>query len=140
MAAERPDREQAAREYAEELARVLRPAPGEFPRLDLVFLGMGADGHTASLFPGSQALDERTAWVVPAFAARLNSFRLTLTLPVLNAAAHVIFLVAGADKAESLRQVREGPEGRFPAQLIQPARGSLSWFLDESAAKKLKRQ
>ena len=65
MAAERPDREQAARDYAEELARVLRPAPGEWPRLDLVFLGMGPDGHTASLFPGSQALGERTAWVVP---------------------------------------------------------------------------
>jgi 6-phosphogluconolactonase len=140
MAAERPDRERAAREYAEELAHVLRPAPGEWPRLDLVFLGMGPDGHTASLFPGSAALDERTAWVVPNFAAQLNSFRLTLTLPVLNAAAHVIFLVAGADKAATLRQVLEGPEGRFPAQLIQPASGRLSWFLDESAAHLLKKQ
>ena len=138
MAAERPDREQAAREYAEELGRVLHPAPGEWPRLDLIFLGMGPDGHTASLFPGSAALNERTAWVTPNFAAQLNSFRLTLTLPVLNAAAHVIFLVAGADKAETLRQVLEGPEGRFPAQLIQPARGRLSWFLDESAAHLLK--
>ena len=140
MAAERPDRQQAAREYAEELARVLHPAPGELPRLDLVFLGMGPDGHTASLFPGSQALDERTAWVAPNFATKLNSFRLTLTLPVLNAAAHVIFLVAGADKAETLRQVLEGPEGQFPAQLIQPASGRLSWFLDESAAHLLKKQ
>ena len=140
MAAERPDREQAAREYAEELARVLRPAPEEWPRLDLVFLGMGPDGHTASLFPGSQALEERTAWVTPNFAAKLDSFRLTLTLPVLNAAAHVIFLVAGADKAETLGQVLEGPEGHFPAQLIQPARGRLSWFLDESAAHLLKKQ
>ncbi len=140
MAAECPDREQAAREYAEELARVLHPAPGEWPRLDLVFLGMGPDGHTASLFPGSHALDERSAWVAPNFVAKLDSFRLTLTLPVLNAAAHVIFLVAGADKAETLRQVLEGPEGRFPAQLIQPARGRLSWFLDESAAHLLKKQ
>ena len=139
MAAERADREQAAREYAEDLARVLQPAPGECPRLDLIFLGMGADGHTASLFPGSPALDERTAWVTPNFAAQLNSFRLTLTLPVLNAAAHVIFLVAGADKAETLRQVLEGPEGHFPAQLIQPAHGRLSWFLDESAASLLKK-
>ncbi|MFZ0963089.1 MAG: 6-phosphogluconolactonase [Terriglobia bacterium] len=137
MAAERPDREQAAHDYAEELARVLHPAPNEWPRLDLVFLGMGSDGHTASLFPGSQALEERTAWVAPNFAARLNSFRLTLTLPVLNAAAHVIFLVAGADKAETVRQVLEGPQGRFPAQLVQPVRGRLSWFLDESAAQLL---
>jgi 6-phosphogluconolactonase len=140
MAAERPDREQAAREYAEELGRVLRTAPGEWPRLDLVFLGMGPDGHTASLFPGTPALDERTLWVSPNFAAQLNSFRLTLTLPVLNAAAHVIFLVAGADKAETLRQVLEGPAGQFPAQLIQPGNGRLSWLLDESAAHLLKRQ
>jgi 6-phosphogluconolactonase len=139
MAAERPDREQAAREYAEEIGRVLPTAPGEWPRMDLIFLGMGPDGHTASLFPGSPALDEHTAWVAPNFAARLNSFRLTLTLPVLNAAAHVIFLVAGADKAETLRQVLEGPQGQFPAQLIRPPRGSLSWFLDESAARLLKK-
>jgi len=140
MAAERPDRELAAREYAEELGRVLRPAPGEWPRLDLVFLGMGPDGHTASLFPGTPAVNERTAWVTPNFAAHLNSFRLTLTFPVLNAAAHVIFLVAGADKAEALRQVLEGPQGRLPAQLLQPTRGRLSWFLDESAARLLKKQ
>jgi 6-phosphogluconolactonase len=140
MAAERPDREEASREYAEELGRVLRPAPGEWPRLDLIFLGMGSDGHTASLFPGSPALEEHAAWVVPNFAADLNSYRLTLTLPVLNAAAHVIFLVAGADKAETLRKVLEGPKGQFPAQFIQPTNGSLSWFLDESAAHLLKKQ
>jgi 6-phosphogluconolactonase len=140
MQAELPDREQAARLYAEELIRVLHPAPGEFPRFDLLFLGMGPDGHTASLFPGSPALQERTAWVTPNFAAQLNSHRLTLTLPVLNAAAHVIFLVAGADKAETLQQVLEGPQGNFPAQLIQPANGSLSWFLDESAAAKMEKQ
>jgi 6-phosphogluconolactonase len=140
MAAERSDRDEAARDYADELARALHPAPGEWPRLDLVFLGMGPDGHTASLFPGSAALDERTAWVAPNFAPKLNSFRLTLTFPVLNAAAHVIFLVAGADKAETLRQVLEGPAGQFPAQRIQPTSGRLSWFLDQSAAKLLGNQ
>jgi 6-phosphogluconolactonase len=139
MVAERPDREHASREYAEELARVLHPAPGEFPRFDLIFLGMGPDGHTASLFPGSPALGENTRWVTPNFAAQLNSHRLTLTLPVLNAAAHVIFLVAGADKAETLRQVLEGPSGHFPAQLVQPTKGTLTWFLDEGVAHLLQR-
>lgn len=138
MAAERPDRENAAREYAEELSCTLHPAPGTGPRLDLIFLGMGPDGHTASLFPGSPALHESKEWVTPNFVAKLNSFRLTLTLPVLNAAAHIIFLVAGADKAEVLRQVLEGPPGQFPAQLIQPINGTLSWFLDRSAAQRLK--
>ena len=140
MAAERPDREQAASEYAGEMARVLAPAATEFPQLDLIFLGMGNDGHTASLFPGSAALNERAAWVTPNFAPELNTFRLTLTLPVLNAAARVIFLVAGKDKAETLRQVLEGPAGIFPAQLIQPVNGQVSWFLDESAARQLKKQ
>jgi 6-phosphogluconolactonase len=140
MAAERPDREAAAGEYAIELERVLHPPPDKWPRLDLVFLGMGPDGHTASLFPDSAGLRERKAWVIPIFAGKLNSFRLTLTLPVLNAAAHVIFLVAGADKAETLREVLQGPAARFPAQLIRPARGRLSWFLDKSAAKLLERQ
>jgi 6-phosphogluconolactonase len=139
MEAERVDRDAAARDYADDLARTLHPAPGECPRLDLIFLGMGADGHTASLFPGSAALAEHAAWVVPNFASALNSYRLTLTLPVLNAAAHVIFLVAGADKAETVRQVLEGPEGRFPAQFVQPASGRLSWFLDRGAAERLPR-
>jgi len=140
MAAELPDRDQAAQAYAEEIARALRSAPGELPRFDLIFLGMGPDGHTASLFPGSPALGEGTSWVAQNFAAQLNSHRLTLTLPVLNAAAHVIFLVAGADKAETLRQVLEGPARNFPAQLIQPTNGTLSWFLDESASHLLKKQ
>jgi 6-phosphogluconolactonase len=119
---------------------VLKPAPGAVPRFDLIFLGMGPDGHTASLFPGSPALGEQTAWVAPNFASKLKSHRITLTLPVLNAAAHVIFLVAGADKAETLRQVLEGSAGQYPAQLIQPTNGTLSWFLDESAAHLLEKQ
>ena len=139
MQAELPDRDLAAREYSEELARVLHPAPGELPRFDLILLGMGPDGHTASLFPGSPALDERTAWVAPNFAVKLNSHRITLTLPVINAAAHVIFLVAGADKAETLQKVLEGPPGQLPAQLVQPTKGKVSWFLDENAAAKLKK-
>jgi 6-phosphogluconolactonase len=139
MQAERPDREQAARDYAEDLARVLAPAPGEFPRLELIYLGMGSDGHTASLFPGSPALDEQRLWVVSNYVAQLQAYRLTLTLPVLNAAAHVIFMVTGADKARALREVWEGPAGRLPAQRVQPAHGRVSWFVDRDAARLLSR-
>ncbi|HEV2493837.1 MAG TPA: 6-phosphogluconolactonase [Terriglobia bacterium] len=136
MAAELADRDEAARQYAEELRRVLRPKPNEWPRLDLVLLGMGPDGHTASLFPGSGALDVQVHWVVPNYVERLKACRLTLTLPVLNAAGCVIFLVAGEDKAETVRQVLEASSGpdRFPAQRVRPTNGQVSWYLDEAAA------
>jgi 6-phosphogluconolactonase len=137
IAAEKDDRDAAAREYAAELARVLHPAPGEWPRLDLVFLGMGGDGHTASLFPQSPALAERRLWVCSNYSPRLGKYRLTLTYPVLNAAAEIIFLVSGDDKAETLRQVLEGPPGIYPAQGINPANGRLSWFVDRQAARLL---
>jgi len=134
MRVEMEDRDEACRQYAKELSRALRPKEGELPRLDMVFLGMGPDGHTASLFPESEALEERTLWVRPNYIAKLQTYRLTLTFPVLNAAADVVFLVAGADKARTLRQVLEGPLGRFPAQRVQPTSGRLSWFVDEAAA------
>ena len=137
MRAEQPDLEQAARDYARELGRILEPQDGNRPRLDMVFLGLGPDGHTASLFPGTPALEEQNLWVRPNPVARLGMNRLTMTLPLLNAAAHVIFLVAGADKAGSLNQVLEGPPGELPAQRVQPLEGSLSWFVDEAAARKL---
>ncbi len=137
MQAEEADLEKAARDYAAELGRVLEPQDGLRPRLDIVFLGMGPDGHTASLFPGTAALEEQSLWVCPNRVERLGMSRLTMTLPLLNAAAHVIFLVAGADKAETLRKVLEGPPGELPAQRIQPVNGSVSWFLDEAAARKL---
>jgi 6-phosphogluconolactonase len=137
MQAEETDLDRAARDYAHELARVLQPQDGDWPRLDMVFLGMGPDGHTASLFPGTAALEEQTVWVRPNNVERLGLRRLTMTFPALNAAAHVIFMVAGADKAEALRKVLEGPSGQFPAQKVQPLNGSLSWFLDEAAARKL---
>ena len=141
MAAENPDREAAARQYAQEMAQVLNPASARWPQLDLVFLGMGSDGHTASLFPGSAGLDERVLWVCPNFSQRLGAFRLTLTYPVLNAAAHVVFLVAGADKAETLRDVLKGPPrlSLLPAQGVQPAGGRLTWLLDQAAARLLAR-
>jgi 6-phosphogluconolactonase len=134
LAADQPDVDQASRQYAQEIARTVQAEPGKPPRLDLIFLGMGPDGHTASLFPGTQALEEQVLWVRPNYVEKLKMHRLTMTFPVLNAAAQVIFLVSGADKAEVLFQVLEGPPGRYPAQRIQPADGRVSWFVDEDAA------
>ena len=136
MPAELADRDEAARQYAEEMGRVLRPKSNQWPRLDLVFLGMGADGHTASLFPGSPALDAQVFWVVANEADKLQIPRLTLTFPVLNAAGCVIFLVAGADKAETVSQALDpstAPD-TFPVQRIRPTNGEVSWYLDEAAA------
>ncbi|MGH9433201.1 MAG: 6-phosphogluconolactonase [Terriglobia bacterium] len=137
MAAEQPDLDQAARDYANQLAQVLRPAPGQFPRLDLVLLGMGNDGHTASLFPGSKALTEMKLWVMPNYVDKFHMNRMTLTYPVLNAAAELVFLVAGADKAETLQKVLHGGDGapQFPAQGIRPVNGQVRWYLDAEAAR-----
>jgi 6-phosphogluconolactonase len=128
--------DEAAEVYVQQLNMMFRPRRGEFPRLDLVFLGMGPDGHTASLFPGSPALVERAKWVCANFVEKLQANRVTLTYPVLNAAREVIFLVAGHEKAEALRQILEGPHEpeRFPSQGIRPSDGRLSWFVDAAAA------
>jgi 6-phosphogluconolactonase len=106
------------------------------PRFDLVLLGMGADGHTASLFPGSEALTESERWVAAPRVYPSGPARVTLTLPALNAAACVVFLVSGAEKSATLRRVLRGPldPGALPAQAIRPADGELSWFADQAAA------
>jgi 6-phosphogluconolactonase len=140
MQAERMDRERASQDYADEIARILKPGQGQWPRFDFLLLGMGTDGHTASLFPGTAALKEEVAWVCPNYIEKLKMYRLTLTFPVLNSASHVIFLVSGEDKAEVLQQVLEGPPGHFPAQRIQPSDGRVSWFLEEAAAHLLSNQ
>jgi len=119
--------QQAAAIYERELLEVL----GGDGRFDLVLLGMGEDGHTASLFPGTSALEEAVAPVVPVYVAKLCSWRVTLTLPLLNAARHVMFLVSGAGKAEALARVRAGE--RLPAALIQPRSGQLLWLVDREA-------
>jgi 6-phosphogluconolactonase len=137
MQAERKDLDLAAREYASEIGAVLRPGPGEWPRFDLLLLGMGPDGHTASLFPGSPALAETSRWVCPNYVAKLRAYRLTLTFPVINAAAEIVFLVAGNDKAEPLRQVldsRAGIDG-LPAQRVRPRARRVNWFIDSAAAR-----
>jgi 6-phosphogluconolactonase len=110
-----------------------------WPRFNLVFLGMGEDGHTASLFPGGEALNEKSKWVVATRMQRLNQDRITLTLPVFNHAARIIFLVTGEEKAKRLKQVLQPQPGseRVPAQQIQPVEGTLEWLVDRAAASML---
>jgi len=134
------DPEQAAREYEAELARVFGAAPGgPPPALDLILLGMGADGHTASLFPYSRALAERRRWALSVYVARLGTARITLTPPVLNRGREIRLLVTGSDKADALHEALEGarePE-RLPVQLIAPEAGRVVWLVDRAAASKL---
>jgi 6-phosphogluconolactonase len=109
------------------------------PRFDLIYLGLGEDGHIASLFPGSEALKETTRLVVAVYVQKLKSHRLTLTLPVLNHAANIFFIVAGRDKAPVLKAALQGEQDpeRLPAQLIKPVSGKLVWFVDQAAASSL---
>lgn len=139
IASEIADAGRAAEAYERTLQGVLHLPAGDRPRFDLVLLGMGPDGHTASLFPGTTALTETTRLVTSPWVDKLDTYRITLTAPVLNAAARVLFLVGGADKAETLREVREGDYEplRLPSQLIRPDAGELVWFVDEAAARLL---
>jgi 6-phosphogluconolactonase len=123
--------------YESELQTFFDGAP--WPRFNLVLLGMGDDGHTASLFPGTAALKENGAWVVANWVEKFQSYRITLTAPAINHAANIIFLVAGAGKAERLHEVLRGARdpSRLPAQLIQPVAGSLVWLVDKAAAARL---
>ncbi|HUR44355.1 MAG TPA: 6-phosphogluconolactonase [Candidatus Saccharimonadales bacterium] len=132
----------AATLYADDLRRFFQPKAGEFPRFDLVLLGLGPDGHTASLFPGTRALQERNLWVCPNWVPKLQAYRITLTVPVINHAVRVLFLVRGGDKAQAVKAVLEGayePQ-QLPAQMINPHSGSLSWLLDRAAGAFLERQ
>ncbi len=123
----------AARQYEDELRHFFRGGP---PRFDLVFLGLGENGHTASLFPGSAALAEQERWAVEVYVPDQDLYRVTLTLPVINGAAVVAFLVAGAAKAQVLSQVLDGPRDpqRLPAQLVNPRSGERRWLVDREAA------
>jgi len=137
---ELPDVEEAGARYQEDLARVFAaPVDGLPPIFDLVLLGMGPDGHTASLFPYSQPLTERRRWVVGHQVARLGKGRITMTPPILNRAAEVRLLVTGADKAGVLREALLGPREpeRLPVQLLTPEAGRLVWMLDRAAAAEL---
>jgi 6-phosphogluconolactonase len=136
MRGELPESETAALEYEAELAEAFSLHEGELPRLDLVLLGLGPDGHTASLFPGTAALEERSRLVVANYVAKLGAYRLTLTYPVLDAARAVLFLVSGAEKAERVADVLERGAD-LPAARVRPSDGALLWFLDAPAAAQL---
>ncbi|GFO59521.1 6-phosphogluconolactonase [Geomonas silvestris] len=130
-------RESAAR-YDRELRGFF---DGEAPRFDLVFLGLGPDGHTASLFPGNAALNERNRWACEVYRSERELYRVTVTAELINQAALVAFLVAGREKAEILARVLEGERelDELPAQLVRPVQGKLLWLVDREAARLLSR-
>jgi len=134
---EAEDLEVAAAEYARALSEAFGTRRGALPRFDLVLLGLGVDGHTASLFPDSPVVREvfRAVAAVHVAAASIPQ-RLTLTLPVFNAAARVVFLVAGAEKAKVVKAVL-GERATLPAAMVRPADGELVWLIDRAAAAQL---
>jgi 6-phosphogluconolactonase len=126
--------QESAKSYQHELKSYFGNSP--WPRFDLVLLGMGEDGHTASLFPRTKALSEERAWVAANWVEQRQEFRITLTAPAINSAAQVIFLVTGENKAARLAEVLNGPfqPDLLPAQLIKPDQGELTWIVDATAA------
>lgn len=135
MEAEKSGIGRAAHEYEEVLRKYLELDDHGFPRLHLIFLGMGPDGHTASLFPAGRVARQTSRWVSTPMVTKLNMRRMTLTLPVLDAALRVLFLVVGAEKAEILRDVLGGKaDPPYPAQLVQPRHGVKSFLVDKAAA------
>lgn len=134
---EDPDAGRAAHSYERELRRFFKLRPAKFPRFDIVLMGLGPEGHTASLFPGTKALHEKKRLVVSNWVGKFYTDRITMTAPVFNGAANVIFLVSGDEKAIPVKAVLEGkyePE-QLPAQLVHPVKGRLWWLLDKAAAK-----
>ena len=125
--------------YEQEIARFFRTS--QLPALDLILLGMGENGHTASLFPGTAVLRERERWTAAQYVEVMSAWRVTLTAPLINAARQVAFLVEGAGKAEMLANVLHGPyqPDVWPAQMIRPAAGELHWLVDSAAAARLPR-
>ena len=134
---EEKDAAAAALQYEQTLQDFFHLSPGQFPRFDLIFLGLGPDGHTASLFPGTSALNEDRRLVVANWVPKFNTYRITFTFPVLNAAACVMFLTSGADKAAILHEVLENSRAGLPSQKVRPVNGKLIWLVDEPAASTL---
>jgi 6-phosphogluconolactonase len=126
--------EESASMYEDSIRRVFEVDPGPPPAFDLIFLGLGPDGHTASLFPGTAALREKDRLVVPNFVPRLDAWRITFTYPLINAARTVVFLVQGQEKAQRVAEVLSGRED-LPATHVRP--NKLVWLLDGAAASQL---
>lgn len=137
---EESDAAAAADAYEREIREIFHLSPSGWPRFDLVLLGMGADGHTASIFPGTAAVSEAERLVMSVPVAELDTTRITMTPPLINHAANVLFLVSGAGKAATVREVLEGdaPPNRYPARAIHPTDGRLQWLLDRNAAARLR--
>jgi 6-phosphogluconolactonase len=137
MPADQPNSEAASSEYASEMQRTF--GTSGIPSFDLIQLGMGPEGHTASLFPHQESLHEQRRLVMPVTVPKPPPPRLTFTPPILNAARHVLFLVTGGEKADAVQAVLEGsyqPE-EYPAQIVRPTNGEVTWMLDTRAAAKL---
>ena len=139
IAAENPDAAAAAAAYEKTLEKFFALQPGQFPVFDLILLGMGPDGHTASLFPGTAGLQEKSRLVIANWVEKFKTSRITLTLPVLNAARCVTFLVSGTDKAPALHAVldSDAPGEQYPSKLVRPTDGKLIWLVDRAAASEL---
>ena len=139
---ENPDAAAVAENYEQTLRKFFELQPEQVPIFDLILLGMGPDGHTASLFPGTAALKEKSRLVVANWVEKMKTHRITLTLPVLNAARCVTFLVSGTDKASVLHTVLEEnvPGEQYPSKLVKPSDGKLIWLLDRAAASQLTSQ
>jgi 6-phosphogluconolactonase len=138
MVSENPDAGAAAQAYEQTLRKFFQMQSG-IPQFDLILLGMGPDGHTASLFPGTAALQEKSKLVVANWVEKLKTHRLSFTLSLLNAAREVAFLVSGVDKAPVLKAVLEenAPGEQYPSKLVSPSTGKLIWFIDRAAASAL---
>ncbi|MBW1709495.1 MAG: 6-phosphogluconolactonase [Deltaproteobacteria bacterium] len=132
--------EEGARLYHEELREFFQTFESGFPIFDLILLGVGKDGHIASLFPGQRALEEKNRWVIAVKGGDPNVYRLTLTLPVINRARQIVFLVTGQEKAEIVRTIIESGQEFLPAQRIKPRKTKPIWLLDRPAASTLSGQ
>ncbi len=139
MPADKADRDAASLEYTQEMQSVF--GTDGIPSFDLLQLGMGPEGHTASLFPHQESLQEQQRLVMPVTVPKPPPPRLTFTPPLLNAAHHILFLVTGADKADAVQAVLESgyQPDEYPAQIVRPPHGEVTWMLDTAAAEKLHR-